>query len=289
MAFNRLTMPQTKTALITGASSGFGLLTSIALAKRGWHVIATMRDLGRRSLLEEPARAAGVLDRIEIHALDVTNSGQIETLAHQLARREAPLDALVNNAGFALPGFADDVTDAELRAQFDTNFFGAAAVTRALLPQLRRQGFGHIVMISSVSGRMGFAGVGSYSASKFALEGWTESLRYEMLPLGIQVVLVEPGAFETDIWTRNAKIAANLTNPNSPNAARVARWQAKIQSSTNKAAPQPVIDRIVRVLENPRPKLRYVVGKDAKMGLLLRSLLPWSMFERLIRQNTGLE
>ena len=244
---------------------------------------------GAAGALEESARAAGVLDRIEIHALDVTNAGADRSIASEIGKRAVPLHAVVNNAGFALPGFADDVTDAELRQQFDTNFFGAAAVTRAFLPQLRRQGFGHIVMISSVSGRMGFAGVGSYSASKFALEGWTESLRYEMLPLGIQVVLIEPGAFETDIWTRNAKIAANLTNPSSPNAARVGRWQAKIQSGTKKANPQPVIDRIVAVLENPRPKLRYVVGRDAKMGLLLRSLLPWSVFERIIRKNTGLE
>jgi len=278
-----------RTVLITGASSGFGLRASVALARRGWHVIATMRDLGRRALLEDAARAAGVLERIEIHPLDVTNAGQIEAITSELGRRPVPLDAIVNNAGFALPGFADDVTDAELRQQLDTNFFGAAAVTRAFLPQLRRQGFGHIVMISSVSGRMGFAGIGSYSASKFALEGWTESLRYEMLPLGIQVVLIEPGAFETDIWTRNAKIAANLANPASPNAARVGRWREKIEGQQQKADPQPVIDRIVAVLENPRPKLRYVVGRDAKMGLLLRHLLPWPVFEWVIRKNTGLE
>ena len=278
-----------RTVLITGASSGFGLLTSVALAKHGWHVIATMRDLGRRGLLEEPARAAGVLERIEIHALDVTNAGHIEAIASEVGERPVPLDAIVNNAGFALPGFADDVTDAELRQQFDTNFFGAVAVTRAFLPQLRRQGFGHIVMISSVSGRMGFAGVGSYSASKFALEGWTESLRYEMMPLGIQVVLIEPGAFETDIWTRNAKIAENLLRPESPNAARMPGWRAKVQGERKKADPKPVVDRIVAVLENPRPKLRYVVGKDAKLGLLLRSVLPWSAFERVIRKNTGLE
>ena len=107
-----------------------------------------------------------------------------------------------------MPGFAEDVSDAELRQQFDTNFFGAVAVTRAFLPQFERQGFGHIVMVSSISGRIGFPGVGSYAASKFALEGWTETLRFEMKPLGMQVVLVEPGAFETDIWTRNA-IAVN--------------------------------------------------------------------------------
>jgi len=282
-------MQQAKTVLITGASSGFGLLTSIALAQRGWNVIATMRDLGRRALLEDPARAAGVIDRIEIQQLDVTNSDQIEAVATGLATRPTPLHAVLNNAGFAAPGFADDVTDAELRQQFDTNFFGAVAVTRAFLPQLRGQEFGHIVMISSISGRMGFAGVGSYSASKFALEGWTESLRYEMAPLGIQVVLIEPGAFETDIWTRNAKIAENLMKPESPNAARMPGWRAKVQGERKKADPKPVIDCIVAVLENPRPKLRYVVGKDAKMGLLLRSLLPWPLFERVIRKNTGLE
>ncbi len=278
-----------KTALITGASSGFGLLTTITLAQRGWRVLATMRDLKRREKLESTAREATVLDHIEFHALDVTKPEQIAALADVIGQRLIPLDALVNNAGFALPGFADDVTDAELREQFETNFFGAAAVTRAFLPQLRRQGSGHIVMISSISGRMGFAGVGSYSASKFALEGWTESLRYEMKPLGIQVALVEPGAFETDIWTRNAKLAAGLLDPNSPNAARMPGWRSRIQSGQKKADPHVVADTILAVLENPRPKLRYVVGRDAKAGLILRKLLPWSLFERLIMKNTGLD
>jgi len=166
-----------RTALITGASSGFGLLTTVTLARRGWRVIATMRDLTRRDRLEQAARSAGILDRIQFHALDVTSPEQIATLAAQVAARPTPLHALVNNAGFAMAGFAEDVSDAELREQFETNFFGAAAVTRAFLPLLRRQGLGHIVMLSSVSGRMGFPGVGSYVASKFALEGWTETLR----------------------------------------------------------------------------------------------------------------
>ncbi len=194
-----------KTALITGASSGFGLLTSVALARRGWRVLATMRDLNRRDKLEAAARDAGVLERIECLPLDVTNADQIAAIADLIAKRGEPLHALVNNAGFAVPGFAEEVTDAELREQLDTNFFGAAAMTRALLPTMRRQGFGHVVMVTSISGRLGFPGVSSYAASKFALEGWTETLRYEMASLGIQVVLVEPGSFDTDIWTRNAK------------------------------------------------------------------------------------
>jgi len=180
-------MPTERVVLITGASSGFGLLTTVTLARRGWRVLATMRDLTRRDRLEAAAQEAGVLDHIEFLALDVTNAAQIAELAASIAARPDPLDAIVNNAGFAMAGFADDVSDAELRRQFDTNFFGAIAVTRAFLPQLRRQGKGHIIMVSSISGRMGFPGIGSYAASKFALEGWAETLRLEMKPLGVRL------------------------------------------------------------------------------------------------------
>jgi NAD(P)-dependent dehydrogenase (short-subunit alcohol dehydrogenase family) len=279
-----------KTALITGASSGFGLLTSVTLAKRGWRVLATMRDLNRREKLEDAARDAGILERIEFHALDITNSEQIARIADLLSGRAEPLHALVNNAGIAVPGFADDVTDAELREQFDTNFFGTVAVTRALLPQMRRQGFGHVLMVTSISGRMGYPGVSSYAASKFALEGWTETLRFELLPLGIHVVLVEPGSFETDIWTRNAKQTAGLRNPDSANATRVTRWRAKLaQSAKNRADPQVVADAVAGILENPKPKLRYVVGNDARMTLMMRRLLPAGLFERIVVKMSGMD
>jgi NAD(P)-dependent dehydrogenase (short-subunit alcohol dehydrogenase family) len=283
-------MAPAKTALITGASSGFGLLTTVTLARRGWRVLATMRDLSRRTHLEDAARAANIpADRIEIHPLDVTNNNQIAGLAAHVEQTQTPLHALINNAGYAAPGFADDVSDAELREQLDTNFFGAAAVTRAFLPQLRRQGFGHIVMLSSISGRLGFPGVGSYAAAKFALEGWTESLRYELRPLGIQVALVEPGAFETDIWTRNAKLSARVLDPASPNAARIQRWRARIEGGRKKANPQVVADTIARILDDPHPRIRYVVGTDARMGLLLRKLLSAPLFERIILKNAGLD
>jgi NAD(P)-dependent dehydrogenase (short-subunit alcohol dehydrogenase family) len=278
-----------RTALITGASSGFGLLTSVTLARRGWRVQATMRDLHRRERLEIAAREAGVLDRIEFLRLDVTDAGQITALATQIAGRGGPLHALVNNAGFAVPGFSEDVADTELRTQFDTNFFGAAAVTRAFLPQMRRQGFGHVVMVSSISGRIAFPGVGSYTASKFALEGWTETLRLELKAPGIQVVLVEPGAFQTDIWDRNSRLAAGLMDPLSPNASRVAGWRSRLDRTTGRADPQIVADTIAAILEKPRPRLRYLVGKDARLGLVLRWLLPWTLFERLILKSSGMD
>jgi NAD(P)-dependent dehydrogenase (short-subunit alcohol dehydrogenase family) len=277
-----------RTALITGSASGFGLLTTITLARRGWRVLATMRDLSRRDRLEKAAQAAGVLDCIEVLPLDVTNAGQIAALAADIAARPTPLDVLINNAGFPMAGFADDVSDEELRRQFDTNFFGAAAVTRAFLPQLRRQGSGHIVFVSSISGRMGFPGVSSYCASKFALEGWAETLRLELKPLGIQVVLVEPGSFETDIWTRNANVSAATRDPHSPNAARIAKWRLRMESPKPKANPQAVADGIAAILANPRPNLRYVFGTDAKMGLLMRRLLPWSALERFLIKASGI-
>ncbi len=277
-----------KTALITGASSGFGLLTAVTLARRGWRVLATMRDLSRRGRLEDAARAAGVLDRIEFIALDVTDNGKIAELAALIEARSSLLDAIVNNAGFAMAGFSEDVLDAELRRQFDTNFFGAAAVTRAFLPLMRRQGSGHIVMISSISGRMGFPGVGSYSASKFALEGWAETLRLEMKPLGVQIVLVEPGSFETDIWTRNAIFSAGAQDANSPNAARTERLLNSREARKLKANPQVVADGIAAILDDPRPRLRHVFGRDAKVGLWLKRLLPSKMLEWVLIRVSGI-
>ena len=212
-----------------------------------------MRDLDRRQKLVAAAQAAGVLDRIELHALDVTSAAQIDTLAAILSSRADPLHALINNAGFAMAGFADDVSEAELRRQFDTNFFAAVAVTHAFLSQLRRQGFGHIVLLSSISGRVGFPGISSYVASKFALEGWAETLRLELKPLGIQVVLVEPGSFQTDIWTRNATISSQTLDARSPNAARVANWKNRMLNATPRADPQLVADRIAAILGAPAP------------------------------------
>ena len=284
-------MAEQRTVLITGASSGIGLLTSVTLAKRGWRVLATMRDLNRREKLEAAAKEASVLDRIEVHALDVTNPDQIAALADAIQKRPEPLHALVNNAGFAMAGFAEDVSDAELRKQFDTNFFGTAAVTRALIPQFKRQKFGHIVMVSSISGRIGFPGVSSYSSSKFALEGWSETLRFELKPQGIHVVLIEPGSFETDIWTRNAIISEGTlalgADLNSADAARLARWRKKTQPTRPRANPQHVAEFIARVLNNPAPRLRYPFGADAWAGLALRKILPWSIFERIIIKAGG--
>jgi NAD(P)-dependent dehydrogenase (short-subunit alcohol dehydrogenase family) len=270
-----------KIALITGSSSGFGLLTSIELAKAGFRVVATMRDLGRRERLDQAAAAAGVAGQLDIRALDVTNFNSLPAFVDGVVLDHGRLDVLVNNAGFAVAGFAEDIKLEELRYQFETNFFGAVAMTKAALPTMRRQHSGHIIMVSSIAGLSGSVTVSSYSASKHALEGWSESLRLEINSLGIKVVLVEPGAFQTDIWTRGAVMGENATKETSPNIQRSLRMRKTVEALP-KRDPIEVARLIAKIAQDPNPKLRYLVGGDAKMQLAMKRILPWKWHEKVV-------
>jgi len=273
-------MPE-KIALITGASSGFGLLTSVELAKAGFRVVATMRDLGRRDRLDQAVTAGEAAAKVDVRALDVTKFDTIPGFVDGVVRDYGRLDVLVNNAGFAVAGFAEDITLEELRLQFETNFFGAVAMTKAALPTMRRQHSGHIIQVSSIAGLHGSVTVSSYSASKHALEGWSESLRMEVNSLGIKVVLVEPGAFQTDIWTRGAVMGEQATKQTSPNLQRSLRMRSTIEKLP-KADPMVVARTIVAIARDPNPKLRYLVGRDAKMQLALKRILPWKWHEKVV-------
>lgn len=273
-------MPE-KIAVMTGASSGFGLLTSVELARAGFRVVATMRDLGRREKLDAAAAAAGVAGNIDVRVLDVTQFAAIPPFVENVVRDYQRIDVLVNNAGFAVAGFIEDVKLEELRAQFETNFFGAVAMTKAVLPVMRKQGSGHVIQISSIGGLQGSLSLSSYSASKHALEGWSESLRLEVRPLGIKVVLVEPGAFATDIWTRGAVMAKEAVKDTSPNYQRSLRMRSAVEKLP-KADPIAVAKLIVAVAQDPNPKLRYLVGRDAKMQLAFKRILPWKTYEKMI-------
>ena len=270
-----------KIALVTGCSSGFGLLTSIELAKAGFRLVATMRDLGNRAALQQAAATAGVAGQIDVRALDVTNFDTIPGLVDQVVRDYGRLDVLVNNAGFAVAGFAEDIWLEELRQQFETNFFGAVAMSKAVLPAMRRQGSGHIIQVSSISGLHGALTVSSYSASKHALEGWSESLRMEVNSLGIKVVLVEPGSFQTDIWTRGAVMGKDAVKDSSPNFQRSLRMREVIKKIP-KADPIAVARLIAAIAQNPNPKMRYLVGRDAKIQLAMKRILPWKWHEKMI-------
>jgi NAD(P)-dependent dehydrogenase (short-subunit alcohol dehydrogenase family) len=267
-----------KIALITGSSSGFGLLTSIELAKDGFRVVASMRDLGRRPSLDNAATAAGVRDRIDIRQLDVTHFDAIPAFVDAVVRNYGRIDVLVNNAGFAVAGFIEDLKLDEIRLQFETNLFGAVAMTQAVLPTMRRQRSGHIIQLSSISGLHGAVTLSSYSASKHALEGWSESLRMEVHRLGIKVVLVEPGAFQTDIWTRGAVMGERAKKETSPNFQRSLRMRDRVQ----KIPKRDPIEVAPAIAQDPNPKLRYLVGRDAKIQLALKRILPWKWHEKLI-------
>ena len=273
-------MPE-KIALVTGASSGFGLLTSIELAKAGFRVVATMRDLGRREHLDKAAAAEGLTPKLDIRELDVTRFDTIQPFVDGVVRDYGRLDVLINNAGFAVAGFAEDIRLDELRLQFETNFFGAVAMTKAVLPAMRRQRSGHIIQVSSISGLHGSVTVSSYSASKHALEGWSESLRMEVNSLGIKVVLVEPGAFQTGIWTRGARMGEQSTKQSSPNIERSLRMRERLRELP-KADPIVVARLIVTIAQDPNPKLRYLVGRDAKIQLAMKRLLPWKWHEKVV-------
>ncbi|HTM87625.1 MAG TPA: SDR family oxidoreductase [Terriglobales bacterium] len=274
-----------KIALVTGSSSGIGLLTAVELARAGFRVVASMRDLGRRARLDEAATTAGVAGQIDVRRLDITEFESIPEFIAQLDRDYLRLDVLVNNAGFAVAGFAEDLLLEELRQQFETNFFGQVAVTRAVLPLMRRQRAGHIILVSSIGGRVSAPVIGAYDASKFALEGWSESLRIETRSLGIRVVLVEPGSFQTDIWERNVRVGSYALDRTSPNHERGARF-SEVVKKVRKANPLPVAKLIARIAQTPNPRLRYRVGFDAHLQFWLHALLPWKVYEKLAIRAT---
>jgi|SRR6187402_370765 len=290
-----------KVALITGASSGIGLLATLTLARNGYTVIATMRDLARATNLRERAETEGLSGQIDLHPLDVTDSTQVAATAAYVKTTHGRLDVLVNNAGYALAGFSEETTLAELRHQFETNFFGAVQTTTAMLPIMRAQtagaqaegaqtGGAKILMISSISGLTAFPLLGSYNASKFALEGWSEALSMELRSLNIQVSLVEPGAFDTDIWSRNATTTSATQDSASPNAARSQAFLARTASGKmRKADPQQIADLILRIAQSPKPKLRYLIGRDARSAKLLRTLLPTRLFQTILLKASGID
>ena len=283
-------MAEEKIAVVTGSSSGIGLLTAVELALSGYRVVATMRNLANSGKLEEAAQAAGVRDRLDLRRVDITEFDSLPATVEAIVRDYGRIDVLVNNAGFSMAGFAEDMTLAELRRQFETNFFGNVAMTKAVLPIMRAQRSGHIVIVTSIAGRLGEPGLSAYSASKYALEGWSESLRIETHSLGIRVSLVEPGAYDTDIWERNVVIAKGALDPASPNKERSRRFAAHVKGSAKKRRDaREVAKLIVRIAQNPNPKLRYLIGADAKAQIWLKRIVPWRRYERIVAKSVKID
>ncbi|MFD1884528.1 SDR family oxidoreductase [Paenibacillus wenxiniae] len=270
-----------RVALITGSSSGFGLLIALVLARQGWQVIATMRDLSRRQELEQRAIQEGLQAQIDYVRLDVNEETSITHAMTGIMQQYGRLDVLINNAGYAAGGFIEHVPMEAWRSQLETNVFGLIAVTRAVLPIMRKQRSGKIINMSSISGIAAFPGYAPYATSKFAVEGFSESLRQEMSRFGVDVVLVEPGAYRTAIW--NKGLSAIHTTEDSPYTDHLEAVLAYSRhSSLHAPDPQQVAKLIGRLVNKRRPRLRYAVGRGTGILVLARRLLPWSWLERII-------
>ena len=267
--------------LVTGTSSGIGLETALYLAERGFQVYASMRDPSRRGRLDAEAARRNV--QLQVLQLDVTDQATIEAAVRTIVEHSGGIYGLVNNAGIIIQGYFEDVSDAEMRQVFETNVFGTMAVTREVLPHMRAARRGRIVIISSWGGRVAAPGVSTYCASKFALEGFGESLAQEVALLGLQVVLIEPGAMETELLGRNRHIAARALNPTSPyygwfqQLERVALEE--LRPSSGKAV--DAARAVHRALTAKRPSLRYLVRFRPKALIALRKYLPGDLFERI--------
>ena len=276
-----------RTVLITGTSAGFGLLTAVELAKRGWRVIATMRNLERKGPLEAALAQSGAAHNVDIVQLDVTDTASIARgVAETLALTEGFLDAVVHNAGVAAGGAFEDIPEAELRRVIDTNLFGIMALTRELLPTFRKQRSGRIVVVSSEFGLTGQPGNSIYVASKWAVEGWAELLAFEVSQFGIEVVLVEPGPYITDIWQASPRYSPQ----NSAYRAYIQYLFRAIDAhvASRGRDPQEVAERIAHVLETPRPRFRNPVGRQARIVHFARGKFPTRMLRRGFEAYLGL-
>ncbi len=267
--------------LITGASTGLGKEMALTLAERGWNVYATIRDLRGADSIYDAARQRKV--NLKVLELDVTDKASIARAVQTVVSETGGIYGLINNAGIGLRGYFEDLDDADIRQMYDANVFGVMEVTRAVLPHMRKAGRGRILMISSVGGRIGSLGVSTYCSTKFALEGFSESLFMEVAPLGIQVCLLEPGIIKTERWSDNRGIAPRAKDPSSPYYEWF--WQSEreadklVQAST--ATPVDVAVVAHEALSAQKPKLRYMVGRKARMAVALRRWLPGDLFERI--------
>ncbi|WP_139491554.1 SDR family oxidoreductase [Brevibacillus dissolubilis] len=273
-------------ALVTGSSSGFGLLASIALAQEGYQVIATMRNPARKTALVSKAREAGVEASIDIIELDVTHHAQVKQVVNHVVQHYGRIDLLLNNAGFAAGGFIEEIPMEMWREQFETNFFGVVAVTQAVLPHMREAQSGLILTLGSISGLFGFPSLGPYVSSKHAIEGFCESLRLEMNPYGVKVVLIEPGSYQTDIWNKSLEqVEKPIDSPYTSQMERII--QSVKQTAATASDPQEVIGQIIRIVRTPNPRLRYIVGKGTKTMLFFKRILPWKWIEQIVTRQIG--
>ena len=270
-----------RSVLITGASTGIGRASALYLAERGYRVAATSRSLDRLDGLRREAGPVGAIHCVE---LDVDSDRSVSEATASVIEAYGRIDVLVNNAGYGLWGPVQSFSLEELQAQLETNFFGAFRMIKAVLPSMTGQGSGTIINVSSVEGRLVTPFSGGYAASKFALEGLSEALRYELWPQGIRVAVVEPGLFDTDFHDSQVE-AAGADSPDLPYGPVIARYREK-RGQYDRFAKDPArVARVIhKIIRSRRPRFRYPVGAEATIGIPASRLMPERLFQAILRR-----
>jgi NAD(P)-dependent dehydrogenase (short-subunit alcohol dehydrogenase family) len=271
-----------KVALVTGSSSGIGLETSLALARNGFHTFATMRDVSKDEEIKEVVRKENL--NVEILQLDVDNEESVNEAINIVMEKKDRIDVLVNNAGYGMWGTVEDVSIDEFKEQFETNFFSIIRLIHKVAPIMRKQSYGNIVNISSVAGRIGFPVSPAYISSKFALEGLSESLRFELMPFGVNVIIIEPGVIKTNFFDsmKLAKKSQHDSTYKDITEKVISGVKMMAEMGTH---PKEVADTVIKVLKEEKPLPRYVVGNDAMMFLEAKRMKTDIEFENYLKKE----
>src|SRR6188472_482483 len=276
---------QKNAALVTGSSSGIGFETSLLLARTGFHTYASMRNLEKSKNITEIANTEKL--PLQVVQLDVNDGRSVKDAIDKIVAEKDRIDVLVNNAGYGLFGSLEDISIEEVKAQFETNFFGVIRVTQQVLPVMRKQnGGGTIVNVSSVGGRIGVPVLSAYQSTKFALEGLSESMAYELEPFRIRVVIIEPGFIRTNIINSSTS-AKKALDPKSPYFSLMQKVENHFKSMMENASspPEEVARVILKALTSENPQLRYTVGNDAATIVQARMNMPDEEFRKMVIQN----
>ena len=275
-----------KVVLITGCGSGIGLAIAVAAGKVGYVVYAGLRDLSTQQNLVEQTEG------LNVHPiqLDVTNPMERTKVIDTIVVKHGQIDILINNAGIGIAGFLEELTEEELRRVFEINFFAIWALTTECLPSLRKSR-GHLVMISSLSGQMAIPGIGSYCSSKFALEGLAETWRHELSPFGIKVLLIQPGAYRTNMNGPNRKISTNKGTVHERYTGfeqAMTIWYDKV-AVARAIDPSHLAEHLLKIFPQTNPKFRHPIGPSTGWRRLILNCLPFGIVEwyfgRLLRSK----
>ena len=277
----KLEMTEKKVAVVTGSSSGIGYETALLLAKNGYHTYATMRNLDKSSRIKEIAKKDNL--PVEVLQLDVADDKSVTDAISEISNKQGRIDVLVNNAGYGFMGSVEDSSLDEIKAQFETNFFGAIRVMQKVIPIMRKQKTGTIVNVSSIAGRIGFPMGSAYVSSKFALEGLSESMSYELKQFGIKIILIEPGVINTNFAFVTPK---KVLDTNSSYSQLMNKLEENLFSTiANGTSPKEVANVILRAITEASPEHRYLVGNDALELINARKNSTDEEFEKVIVAN----